>query len=115
MRVKVVTEKHLEVEEVVAKLKERSRVDIRGMAGTEVYVDKQLLSDAASVIETLAKTVMKLRTGEQSKEHTMCDDCGVQGNRHCDCTREHTFTPKGEKREFDTLEELFAYLAGVTE
>lgn len=105
MRVKIVSEKQVEVEQVVAALKQKSRVDIHGMVGNEVYVDKQLLSDAASVIETLAKTVTKLRTGEQSEERTMCDDCA----------REYTFIPKGEKREFDTLEELFAYLAGVIE
>jgi hypothetical protein len=41
----------MNIEEIIKYLKDKSRIDIHGMGGTEVYVEKKYLSEAAVYLE----------------------------------------------------------------
>ena len=83
VEVKRTITKELDVDKIISVLRHESDGE-----NATVRVDKELLKDAADVIETLVR--------EKEKEGTLCAKCANE-DCHCDCARE--FIPKVQLKE----------------
>lgn len=83
VEVKRTITKALDVDKIISVLRHESNSE-----NATIRVDKELLKDAADVIEVLVR--------EKEKEGTLCAKCANE-DCHCDCARE--FIPKVQLKE----------------